>query len=116
MSRTEATKRRPELIGAREETYVATDRSRDWMDDGLCHKYDPELWFPVSAMTPTMAYSVCMTCPVQMRCLDYAWNNGVAWGIWGGMTATERYEFKVRHKLPFRWRAFGVLAGIENHE
>lgn len=38
------------------------------------------------------AQAVCDTCPVQRRCLEYAINNNIGHGIWGGLTTRARRE------------------------
>lgn len=38
------------------------------------------------------AQKVCQRCPVRERCLDYAINNNITHGIWGGLTTRARRE------------------------
>lgn len=101
--------KRPGLAGAREDTYVTSDRDRGWMARGACTQRDPELWFPVSSLSPTTAYNHCLACPVMLRCLDYAWNNGMVHGIWGGTNALERYQYKRNGIYPRRWINAGIV-------
>lgn len=36
--------------------------------------------------------AICNNCAVQKECLDFSVRNEIAYGIWGGLTATERKE------------------------
>ena len=38
------------------------------------------------------AKRVCAQCPVVQRCLAYALESNEPFGIWGGMTSSERYR------------------------
>lgn len=69
--------------------------SEDWVAQGACRKYDPELFFPVSTVGPgaqdaELAKAVCRTCPVQNECLRWALRAGEAHGVWGATTPEER--------------------------
>jgi WhiB family redox-sensing transcriptional regulator len=57
--------------------------------------YDPEWWF--SELNTNLAISICTTCPVKVRCLQYAVDNNEQHGIWGGTTPEHRH--KKRKKL-----------------
>lgn len=37
-----------------------------------------------------LAKSICRSCPVRERCLDYALDNREPYGIWGALTERER--------------------------
>ncbi len=67
----------------------------DWRHRAACRDEDPELFFPVSDVGPgarqaQQAKSVCARCPVQTECLNYAVDNGLHEGIFGGTTERER--------------------------
>jgi WhiB family transcriptional regulator, redox-sensing transcriptional regulator len=69
--------------------------SDDWRHDAGCRDEDPELFFPLSdvglgARQAEQAKAVCARCPVRERCLEYALDNGLDHGIFGGTTETER--------------------------
>jgi WhiB family redox-sensing transcriptional regulator len=65
------------------------------MSRGACRQADPELFFPIAAVTgPTArqveaAKAVCGLCVVRMNCLSYALE-AMPEGIWGGTTLEER--------------------------
>lgn len=67
----------------------------DWREHAACRDAEPELFFPVSEIGPgarqvTQAKAVCAACPVRARCLDYAVDNALDHGVFGGMTERER--------------------------
>lgn len=70
-----------------------------WRTQALCAQTDPDLWFDESTsphpnapqrQRETLAKSICQTCPVQTQCLNDALQHGDDYGIWGGLTTTER--------------------------
>lgn len=72
-----------------------TDQFTGWGELAACQDEDPELFFPVSDFGPdarqtAQAKAVCARCPVRAECLDYALDNGLDHGIFGGATADER--------------------------
>ena len=64
------------------------------LEDALCAQTDPELFFPDVGMSNALAKKICGACPVQAECLEWALTNGEDYGIWGGLTAKERYRLK----------------------
>lgn len=75
----------------------------DWRDGAACRDHDPELFFPVSEIGPgaeqvEQAKAVCATCPVRAECLEYALDNALDYGIFGGLTESERREFARRRR------------------
>jgi WhiB family transcriptional regulator, redox-sensing transcriptional regulator len=73
----------------------------DWRHRAACRDEDPELFFPVSEAGPgarqtEQAKAVCAGCPVRARCLEYALDNGLDYGIFGGTTETERRMLRRR--------------------
>lgn len=65
-----------------------------WVADATCSQTDPEAYFPDKGTNATLALRLCRGCPVRQQCLDYALaferDGGVAFGIYGGMTAGAR--------------------------
>ena len=69
----------------------------DW-SDAACSGMDTEQWFPVSGNGGSQAKALCWDkCPVRLRCLDWAIQTRQQFGIWGGLSETERAE-EVRHR------------------
>jgi WhiB family redox-sensing transcriptional regulator len=69
-----------------------------WMEAGVCSQVDPELFFPAKGDPTRPAKSICAGCPIRQRCLDYALDNEIQWGIWGGMTLRERRRYAARRR------------------
>jgi WhiB family transcriptional regulator, redox-sensing transcriptional regulator len=66
-----------------------------WATRGACQDCDPELFFPVTSRGPARrqvakAKAICVRCPVQPQCLEFALETGQSFGIWGGATEDER--------------------------
>lgn len=69
--------------------------SEDWVEQGNCRSYDPEIFFPVSAtgvgrIDTEQALSICRSCTVRPECLRWALRVGEAHGVWGGTTPEQR--------------------------
>ncbi|WP_410648837.1 WhiB family transcriptional regulator [Amycolatopsis sp. cmx-4-54] len=65
------------------------------LSGAACRGEDPELFFPVTETGPgarqvARAKAVCARCPVISTCLAYALENGLAHGVFGGLTGSER--------------------------
>jgi len=65
-----------------------------WMDSAVCAQTFPDIFFPSSGdggyEMKREALAVCGVCPVKAECLQYALNNALDYGIYGGLTAQER--------------------------
>lgn len=61
-----------------------------WQDEAKCKGMSPELFFPEGSKGIAEAKRVCSLCPVNSKCLDYALDNEIMFGIWGGKSARER--------------------------
>ncbi|OBA56906.1 hypothetical protein A5777_07740 [Gordonia sp. 852002-10350_SCH5691597] len=65
----------------------------EWIADAPCSQADPELFFPEaheSRANVALAKRVCAACPVRQECLEWALDRGEKFGIYGGLTATQR--------------------------
>lgn len=72
-----------------------TPRGEDWRARAACRDEDPELFFPIGNSLPALkqeaeAKAVCIRCPSRAACLDFAQQQEVGDGIYGGLTAGER--------------------------
>lgn len=65
-----------------------------WMSWALCAETNPEAFFPEKGGSPKSAKQVCDGCPVRAECLDYALDNGIDFGVWGGTTEADRRRLK----------------------
>lgn len=70
----------------------------DWQADAVCASTDPEIFFPEKGKrdSATAARLICAGCPVQAECLQYALDNDMRWGIWGGVNERPRRALKGR--------------------
>ena len=79
-------RRRPEL-------------DRTWMADGACYAAGTavaDLFHPVGQGDDdyTAARRICNACPVIDACRDYALAAREPFGMWGGLTPTERFAIR----------------------
>jgi WhiB family redox-sensing transcriptional regulator len=71
----------------------------DWMDRGKCRDMDPSVFFPSDGMGVQIARRVCAECPMKAPCLEYALDNRVDHGVWGGTSERERRRILRAHRL-----------------
>jgi WhiB family redox-sensing transcriptional regulator len=62
----------------------------EWMADGKCREVPPETFFPSDGLGVIRAQRICATCEVSARCLEYALENHIDHGVWGGKSERER--------------------------
>lgn len=65
-----------------------------WMSEGICAQIDTEHFFPELGQTSTVARKICGGCPVRVKCLNYALDEEIRDGIWGGTTGKQRYALR----------------------
>lgn len=70
----------------------------NWQERALCAQADPEAFFPEKGGSSRMAKRVCIACEVRADCLEYALSNDERFGIWGGLTETERRRLSKRFR------------------
>lgn len=75
----------------------STTASWGWQLDGLCRGLDVEQFFspagergPARARRELRAKQVCADCPVLQQCRSHALDVREPYGVWGGMSETER--------------------------
>jgi WhiB family redox-sensing transcriptional regulator len=68
-----------------------------WQDHAACRDLDQRLFFEPSHESSSQrtrrvraAKAVCAECPVRRQCLRFALEGPERYGIWGGLTASER--------------------------
>lgn len=84
---------------------IAADRV--WMEEAACldHELPPETWdTPDDETVPhsKAAAKVCKTeCLFRAECLEYALDNGMEYGIWGGLDPRNRTQsgFRILARL-----------------
>lgn len=62
----------------------------DWTDRARCRGLDPDQFFVRGAAQARHAVKVCTRCPVKDQCLQYALDNAIDFGVWGGLTERQR--------------------------
>ncbi|HEY3140276.1 MAG TPA: WhiB family transcriptional regulator [Acidimicrobiales bacterium] len=71
----------------------------EWMADGNCASEPPSLFFPSDGVGVEVARRICVDCPVKESCLEYALNNRIDHGVWGGCSERERRRIIKRRRL-----------------
>ena len=74
------------------------DPTTVWMRDGNCRAYPPAVFFPSDGAGVEVARRICETCPVQAQCLEYALEQRVEHGVWGGCSERERRRIAKRRR------------------
>jgi WhiB family transcriptional regulator, redox-sensing transcriptional regulator len=74
-----------------------TSEEVHWQLRGLCREHDPRLWTPDPPGVDDkskVAKSICLTpCPVLDQCRTWALEHKERYGVWGGMTESDRDRF-----------------------
>ena len=63
---------------------------RNWTEQANCKDMDKSVFFPNSSRELKQAKQVCSTCRVSVECLQYATDNALNFGVWGGLGETDR--------------------------
>ena len=80
---------------------AAAPDDADWGSRAACRSADPDLFFPVSEVGPsvpqiTAAKAVCARCDVSGECLAFALATQQTHGVWGGTSPAERAVLRNR--------------------
>ncbi|SRR6266567_2051671 len=82
------------------------EETLDWQQNAACRGTDIEIWF--SGRHFQRAKEICSGCPVKRQCLSFALTCEQnhypyhRWGIYGGLTATQRAALTRRTTEPRR--------------
>lgn len=71
----------------------------DWMRKGRCREISPSVFFPSDGVGVEVARAICADCPVKAPCLEYALENKIDHGVWGGASERERRRIARRRRL-----------------
>jgi WhiB family redox-sensing transcriptional regulator len=66
------------------------ETTANWMDDGICRNHAPQTFFPSDGVGVEVAKRICAACPVIDTCLEYALENHIEHGVWGGASERQR--------------------------
>jgi WhiB family transcriptional regulator, redox-sensing transcriptional regulator len=61
-------------------------------NDIACKDVDTNLFFSELKSKIEKAKTICNSCPVKSECLEFALNDGIEFGIFGGATPQERKQ------------------------
>jgi len=61
-----------------------------WMARGNCAEKPPSTFFPSDGVGVDAARRICADCPVKSPCLEYALDQRIDHGVWGGTSERER--------------------------
>ena len=75
------------------------DTATAWMADGNCRNYPPAVFFPSDGVGVDRARKICASCPVTATGLEYALENRIDHGVWGGCSERERRRILKRRKV-----------------
>lgn len=62
----------------------------NWMAVGSCNEQPPGLFFPSDGVGVEVAKKICADCPSKEPCLEYALENRIDHGVWGGTSERQR--------------------------
>lgn len=79
---------------------LLAEQAQDWMAEGSCAEVavgpgnDP--WFAERGQSGStaLAQRICARCPVQARCLEFALDGRIEWGVWGATTPWQRRRMR----------------------
>lgn len=75
------------------------DSVTGWMAEGTCRLHPPAVFFPSDGAGVDRARAICGRCPVAERCLEYALENRIEHGVWGGASERERRRILRRQRI-----------------
>ncbi len=84
-----------------------------WANSALCKQSAPDELF-VRGAEQHKAKTVCAACPVRAECLAEALDNGIEWGVWGGLTERERRALLRKRPNVTSWRQLLETAKAEH--
>ena len=83
-----------ELLGAGPDP----DSETAWMAEGNCRLHPPATFFPSDGVGVDRARKICRDCPVMGQCLEYALEERIDHGVWGGCSERERRRILKRRR------------------
>lgn len=72
----------------------------DWMALGNCSNTPAATFFPSDGVGVEVAKKICADCPVTTRCLEYALDNRIEHGVWGGASERQRRRLLKARRVP----------------
>ena len=80
---------------------------QEWREKAECKGLDSNIFVPLGRSvkgrrgrgTYTVARNICSCCPVTKECLDFAINEVIEYGMYGGKTPRERRALRWKHDV-----------------
>lgn len=83
----------------------------DWQLHGACRGKNSEMFYHpdgergrARTLRENKAKAICQTCPVMDLCRDHALRAAEPYGIWGGMSESERMTLLRKNRLAYASR------------
>lgn len=75
------------------------DPDLSWRSVAACRDTSPELFFPIGTTGQAVeqieaAKSVCLSCPSQVQCLEFALGTNQDSGVWGATSEEDRRHLR----------------------
>jgi WhiB family redox-sensing transcriptional regulator len=74
------------------------DSATAWMAAGNCRLHPPATFFPSDGVGVDRARKICRDCPVIGTCLEFALEERIDHGVWGGCSERERRRILKRRR------------------
>jgi WhiB family redox-sensing transcriptional regulator len=74
------------------------DAEHEWMLSARCRELPPGTFFPSDGLGVEIAQRECAQCAVRVECLEYALENRIDHGVWGGASERERRRILRRRR------------------
>lgn len=97
------------VLETEEDTQTTT---QPWFMKGLCRDRDPDELFVEGQRAQKQARTLCFECPVRIECLAEALDERINFGVWGGMTESERRALLRRYPEVESWQS--ILQQIQD--
>ncbi len=75
-----------------------------WQLRATCRDYDPEIWQPRNERDAEIPRAICRHCPVIVQCRAWALDNHEVYGVWGGLSESERASIWAGRPIRLRGR------------
>jgi WhiB family redox-sensing transcriptional regulator len=75
------------------------DSPTAWMALGNCRLHPPATFFPSDGVGVDRARKICRDCPVLGTCLEFALEERIDHGVWGGCSERERRRILKRRRV-----------------
>ena len=70
-----------------------------FMEFALCKDMDTNFFFAEDVIGTNKAIAFCQDCPVKTACGEYAVQNNILAGVWGGLSVRARTKIRRERKL-----------------